>query len=516
MFYFEAVDSGNLVYSGGSSTTAIFKYAKDPDGTWSNWYGNSTISLKAGERVYIKPYSTSSTSLSGSSTNYVSFGIERVSGDTKKHRTKVGGNLSTLINGATVPGSNYCFYSLFRNFFSHLIDASDLVIDVEPGTKTYCFAYMFYGCDKLVEGPRRLSGSKVTSRCCYSMFEGCSSLTTAPELPATTLSTYCYTNMFRGCTSLTAAPDLPATNLPSYCYYFMFFGCTSLTTAPSVLQAETAATSCCGSMFYDCANLLNAPALPATTLGNNCYSSMFRGCTSLQYPPALPSLTMKTYCYNRMFSGCTSLVVAPELPATTLADYCYSGMFYSCKLIRVAPALPATTLSTGCYMQMFENCDSLVEIPQLAALDLPSECYGEMFEFCEQVRLSDTKTDVYTVPYRIPSEGTGTVASGNPLHEMFYNTGGPFTGTPTINTTYYIPKAYVNCIIMYNGQTLSNKNEVPPIKVIYNDSLITSIDTGVQTLLTNYKTMNSNLVIGTTTLECKDKIMKDNVIVSVI
>ena len=34
--------------------------------------------------------------------------------------------------------------------------------------------------------------------------------------------------MFNGCTSLTAAPELPATTLTKDCYYAMFSGCTSL------------------------------------------------------------------------------------------------------------------------------------------------------------------------------------------------------------------------------------------------------------------------------------------------
>jgi hypothetical protein len=60
------------------------------------------------------------------------------------------------------------------------------------------------------------------------MFYGCTSLTQAPELPATTLDNSCYNELFRGCTSLTQAPELPATTLESNCYYSMFLGCTSL------------------------------------------------------------------------------------------------------------------------------------------------------------------------------------------------------------------------------------------------------------------------------------------------
>lgn len=58
--------------------------------------------------------------------------------------------------------------------------------------------------------------------CYFSMFDSCSSLTTAPELPATTLSSGCYSAMFKDCTSLTSAPELPATTLADYCYSFMF------------------------------------------------------------------------------------------------------------------------------------------------------------------------------------------------------------------------------------------------------------------------------------------------------
>ena len=46
---------------------------------------------------------------------------------------------------------------------------------------------------------------------------------------STTISNdYCYSNMFNGCTSLTTAPALPATTLTDFCYYYMFNNCTSL------------------------------------------------------------------------------------------------------------------------------------------------------------------------------------------------------------------------------------------------------------------------------------------------
>ena len=68
----------------------------------------------------------------------------------------------------------------------------------------------------------------MASNCFRHLFYGCTALTTAPSLPATTLATYCYSNMFNGCTSLTTAPSLPATTLANYCYYQMFRSCSNI------------------------------------------------------------------------------------------------------------------------------------------------------------------------------------------------------------------------------------------------------------------------------------------------
>ena len=75
------------------------------------------------------------------------------------------------------------------------------------------------------------------------MFQGCTSLTTAPELPATTLANDCYGRMFQGCTSLTTAPELQATTLAEQCYTYMFSGCTSLNSI-KCLATDISALNC--------------------------------------------------------------------------------------------------------------------------------------------------------------------------------------------------------------------------------------------------------------------------------
>lgn len=75
----------------------------------------------------------------------------------------------------------------------------------------------------------------MAEHCFAGLFDGCTNLVSAPELPATTLTDYCYLSMFDGCTSLVALPKLPATNLPDRCYQGMFDGCTNIkvSTTPS-------------------------------------------------------------------------------------------------------------------------------------------------------------------------------------------------------------------------------------------------------------------------------------------
>ena len=193
------------------------------------------------------------------------------------------------------------------------------------------------------------------------LFNGCTYLTTAPELPSTIATTRCYGGMFYNCKSLTQAPELPATTLAERSYGHMFNGCTSLASAPSIL--------------------------PATTLYKYSYSNMFNGCTSLATAPNISATTMADYCCEYMFADCISLTTAPELPATTLANNCYQWMFKGCTSLTVAPTLPATkNVVWGFYTRMFYNCTSLKRIKMNAS----SGSWGQnMFNGCTSLELVD-------------------------------------------------------------------------------------------------------------------------------
>ena len=112
-----------------------------------------------------------------------------------------------------------------------------------------------------------------------------------------------------------------------------------------------------------------------------------------------------------MFYYHQKLVIPPVLPATTLAESCYEGMFNQCYNIKPL-ALPATVLANNCYKDMFR------------------------YTFID---LSSTQSEEYPTPYRVPITGEGTDAT-DALSNMFDANGELFTGTPVINTTYYLKK----------------------------------------------------------------------------
>ena len=423
---------------------------------WALWHGEEIRSGGSNGRQCLY--------LRGTANRKVSYGEEECWILTGSH-IACSGNIEYLLDYKTVLAGDHpqmdalCFNALFLNN-TELISAPRLpAMTVAPGA----YAYMFYGCTSLKQAPK-LPATSLGNSCYYMMFCGCTSLIEAPELPATTIPQSCYSYMFAYCTSLRKAPSvLPAEELQGICYHAMFLNCTSLKKPPQILATSldfeccswmflgctsleyapelpvaTLASYCYSGMFYNCISLSCAPELPATTLARGCYFEMFEKCTSLTDAPALPAETVPDTAYARMFDGCTSLVNAPALPAMSLSEYCYSGMFTNCTSLTEAPALRATALKFCCYSCMFQGCTALRSVPALPAYELADGCYYYMFSGCSAIKLSETETEEYTIPYSVPIlQDVGDVGI-EAVSGMFENTGGTFTGTPEPAAVYYL------------------------------------------------------------------------------
>lgn len=340
-----------------------------------------------------------------------------------------------------VNGSNSNFMEMFQGCTSLLLSPEISATEVRSkGCQS-----MFSGCTALTAAPD-LPAVTVAANAYNSMFNDCSSMTQGPSvLPATIMNNYCYASMFKNCSSLTAAPQIDAVTLAQYCFSEMFSecsvlltaqdafsfsgdipqqacnkmfyncaalnkapemlsvtgtigtsgcnemysGCAQMRAAPSSLNAATVSATGYIKMFYNCAWLMDSPAITATSIGTSGCQEMFRGCTRLQNPPAtLPATELFKQAYYQMFYGCTALVSAPSLPATTIPESAYNQMFYNCKALVTPPSLLATTLGTSAYQQMFFGCTKLESIPSFPAevnwTGSVRVCY-QMFQSCTSI-----------------------------------------------------------------------------------------------------------------------------------
>ena len=481
-FYIESLDDGNTVslntylYSLNYSTsmTPTLQFSTDKR-NWStvtfDWSktGNKNIDiptvLNTGDKMYFRN-DTDKFSMGSNSRDYDAVYYSKISFSTNKN-TNVGGDIRTLLNYIDVETSSMrdtgMFIYLFRDN-THIVDASNL----------------------------RLQSTNLESGCYQSMFQGCTSLTTAPELPATSLVNDCYYNMFYGCTSLTTAPALPATSLNKSCYRSMFQGCTSLTTAPA-LPATTLASSCYEAMFLGCSKLTTAPELPVTTITYRCYSNMFYGCSSLTSAPALPATNLQTGCYEAMFLGCSKLTTAPILPATSLVDYSYSSIFNGCTSLTSVTiyATDASYYSHGSWLNnvapsgtVYNN--GFLDLPKNSASGIPSG----WTEVVPPIQSITVNPDTFTIEFN-----NETVTCNSTLEVV--TTVGTFTKTNSVTFT----------VGENTGNTTRTIKETIPY---YNSSYdVTIVQSAIQSITANPDTFtiksykdtvkcNSTLTITTT------------------
>ena len=136
------------------------------------------------------------------------------------------GNWSTLTAGTTSPAINKNQYISFRGNLTPTSSAGvgPFTISISCDLTGNCNSLLF-GDDAKTN--LSLSGK---SYAFYRLFYNCSTIkNVSPNfLPATTLGYMCYDSMFQDCTSLTTAPQLPATTLADYCYRYMFKNCSKL------------------------------------------------------------------------------------------------------------------------------------------------------------------------------------------------------------------------------------------------------------------------------------------------
>lgn len=211
----------------------------------------------------------------------------------------------------------------------------------------------------------------------------------------------------------------------------------SLLNAVSVIVGEhpTMGDYAFGYLFYNQSALISCPDLPSPVLSTGCYEGMCRG-TSIRTLPELPAQTLAERCYIEMARQCEYLTHAPDIPALTLPRFACTNMYFGCISLLDSPSIKATTVADSACLRMFSECTSIKSISSLYAANIPSFSFSTMYNNCPLIKISESQSEEYPNPYRIPISGQG-VGSSLSAQNMFTGTGGTFTGTPTVNTTYY-------------------------------------------------------------------------------
>lgn len=192
---FDIVSGGTINWVAKGSQPRTISYSLDGGDSWSSITSSTAVTsfnVNAGDKVLWK----------GTNTNYA----------------------TNISNYSSFSGSTATF-NIYGNIMSTLY--GDNFIGQTALTDSNAFAY-FLRTINVVSAENLIMPTGLSNSCFWYLFKDCTSLTTAPELPATTLASSCYAYMFGGCTSLTSAPVLSATTLVTGCYTDMFSGCTSL------------------------------------------------------------------------------------------------------------------------------------------------------------------------------------------------------------------------------------------------------------------------------------------------
>lgn len=204
---FVVKESGEILFSGSTqdnSTQNMIQYSLDSGTTWSSPSVLVDLVVEQGDVIYWKGNMIpNSYSVNGGIGTF----DHKAWGEGMEPYMAVidiEGNILSLLYGdsfdetTSIGNMNNTFVNLFKNV--KVVDASKLSIP--------CSTLLNFSC--------------------WGMFDGCTYMTTPPQLPATTIGQYCYCMMFINCTSLETAPELPATTLSRNCYEEMFLGCSSL------------------------------------------------------------------------------------------------------------------------------------------------------------------------------------------------------------------------------------------------------------------------------------------------
>ena len=422
------------------------QYKRDSDPDWIDVSTSSSFPLSAGKSAIIRGKGSKYKFADAGNKNlFTSTAPCYIYGDIMSLFCNSSYNKKTAFDGS----NNNALDGTFKNMANMDIHPARPLLLSAQTLSNYCYQEMFAGSG-ITRAPEFADNegafaANIPQYACKNMFQGCTSLKAAPELPANgTIGTQGYFGMFDGCTAMVTPPTRlavsPSGNSTAH-FQQMFQNCTSLLYSPALTASEVKQNGC-RSMFNGCTSLLEAPEeLSATIIGNNAYYCMFKGCSSLaKVPASLPATTASQSAYYQMFMNCAKLESAPVISAETLNDYCFKEMFSGCNSLRtVQDEFVFTNIPLQACYKMFCNCLALNGAPNMSSFtgNIAKEGCFQMFYGCGQMR-------------KVPSKIEVSIVGEYGFKQMFYNCA-RITTAPDISSTAEIQTQ--GCYEMFKGCT---------------------------------------------------------------
>ena len=323
-----------------------------------------------------------------------------------------------------------------------------------------------------------------------SMFEGCTSLTKAPVLTATTLSDSCYGTMFYGCSRLNeVCCQIPSTisaeNVPTYTDTWLD-GVSSTgtfyTNADANWPSGVSGIPTGWTRVNEGAPAVDGIRKPLTfratqdgstvkltkegspdgsfqtsrdggktwtdyTLGTYITLNTGREVSFRAKADRTSGQTSQDYFYFEMtgkieaWHNVMSLYRTSDFATySNMVSHAFYKLFLNCTSLTKAPKLPVTTLAHSCYQYMFDGCTSLTKAPALPSTTLAVQCYYSMFYGCTSL------TEAPALP--------ATTLAGSCYPYMFYGCTS-LTRTPALSATTLAGSCYREMF-----RNCSNLNEV--------------------------------------------------------
>jgi surface protein len=180
-------------------------------------------------------------------------------------------------------------------------------------------------------------------------FNGCSNLTTIPEIDTSSASTML--KMFASCSKLTSIPKLNTSKVSNF--RMTFVGCSNLTTIPEI---DTSSATDMYETFKSCSKLTSIPKLNTSKVQD--LTSTFAECKALTTIPEID--TSSATSFYDMFYNCSALTSIPKLNSSKVTRM--NRMFYSCSNLITVEGLDLRSVGSGNTNNMFYYCTKLTNL----------------------------------------------------------------------------------------------------------------------------------------------------------